>query len=76
MGDATERFIQLLKAQIELTPDVEYQLTITRRAGGEGQEAWAYFGMKIQLMGCLIGDDAKFDQVWQRLEVLTEFCGW
>jgi hypothetical protein len=74
--EATERFILLLRSQVESSPDIGFELVIIRRAGGEGLERWAYFGMKISLMGCLIGDDAKFDPVWQRLGIFCDLCGW
>jgi len=74
--EVTERFILLLRSQVESTPDIEFELNIVRRAGGEGVLRWADFGMKISLMGRVIGDDAKFDQVWQRLGILCDLCGW
>lgn len=74
--ELTERFILLLRSQVELSPDIGFELVITRRAGGEGISRWAYFSMKNFLMGRLIGDDAKFDPVWQRLEILCDLCGW
>lgn len=69
--EATERFILLLRSQLEAT-GVQYQLTIKRRAGGQYLQAWAYFAVRIEL----IGDEQQLPQVWRRLNVLVELCGW
>lgn len=68
----TERFILLLRSQLETIPDTQYTLAITRRAGGEGRQAWAYFGLKIHL----VGEECNFNQIWRQLDLLVELCGW
>ena len=70
--EATERFITLLRSQLEAIPDIQFNLTITRRAGGQGMQAWAYFGLKIHL----VGEERNFNQVWRQLDLLVDLCGW
>ena len=65
--DATERFLQLLKRSVESNPDIYFKLKLRRRFGGEGQEAFAIFDIRVQLMP----KETGVDQVWQKLDALV-----
>lgn len=70
--EVVERLIALLRLTLEVTPDIQFEMTINRRAVSDEAEHWICFLVKIQI----VCDDQQLPQVWRQLELLVELCGW